>query len=343
MTKALLPALGALLGLTLALVLTLVVFGLPVADSLRLIWEGSVGSSGGWMRTAVKATPLMLMGLGMAVAWRAGMYNIGGEGQFLAGALGGAAAAKFLTAVPALALKPLVLASGFVWGGLFALIAGWLLVKRGVNVVISTILLNFVAIQLFEWALTGPLQEAKGRTPQTDRLPEAMMLFRFDRQNDLHSGVLIALIAVVVVYAILFLTPTGFRIRLAGENPQAARANRIPPGRYQLVAMALSGGLCGLAASVEFLGITGQLAKGFNQQLGFIAIPVALLGNLHPVGVGLSAVYFGGLFAGSENLARFSNFGTTVMFVIQGAAVLAYVGVRTVLERRQLAGAEVES
>lgn len=343
MRKALLPAVGALLGLTVALVLTLVAFGLPLADSLRLIWDGSLGSPGGLMRTAVKATPLMLMGLGMAVAWRAGMYNIGGEGQFLAGALGGAAAAKVLTAVPVLLSKPLVFVSGFVWGGVFALVAAWLLVKRGVNVVISTILLNFVAIQMFEWALTGPLQEAKGRTPQTDRLPEALMLHRFDRQNDLHSGVLIALVAVMVVYAILFLTPLGFRIRLSGENPRAARASRIPPSRYQLIAMAMSGGLCGLAATVELLGITGQLAKGFNQQLGFIAIPVALLGNLHPLGVGLSAVYFGGLFAGSENLARFSNFGTTVMFVIQGAAVLAYVGVRTVLERRQVKGAEVET
>lgn len=327
-----------LAGLVLVLVATIAAFGLPVVESLRLLAEGSL-TGGGVARTLVKATPLILAGLGMVIAWRTGIYNIGGEGQYLVGALLGGWVARFAAVVPALALKPLILAATFVGGAVFAGVAGLLMVKRGVQVVISTILLNFVALQFFNWAVSGPLQESKRQVPQTDRLPEALMLFRLDRQNDLHTGVFLALALVAVATVFLYRTPTGFRLRFVGENPRAARANRIEPGRHQLLAIGLSGGLCGLAAGVEYLGITGQLGYGFSQQIGFLAIPVALLGGLHPIGVLLSALYFGALFAGSENLARFSGFGTTIVFVIQGVAVIGFVGIRALVERRRPAEA----
>ncbi|MCW5943645.1 MAG: ABC transporter permease [Fimbriimonadaceae bacterium] len=323
-----------LAGLLLILIATIATFGLPVGESLRMLAEGSL-SGGGLARTLVKATPLILAGLGMVLAWRAGIYNIGGEGQYLVGALGGAWVARVGVAVPALVLKPLVLIAAFLAGGLFAALAGLLMVKRHVQVVISTILLNFVALQFFNWAVTGPLQEASRRLPQTDRVPDSLMLFRLDRQNDLHTGVFVALASVAVVTVFLFLTPTGFRLRLVGDNPRAARANRIEPGRLQLLAIGLSGGLCGLAAGIEYLGITGQLGYGFSQQIGFLAIPVALLGGLHPIGALFSGLYFGALFAGSENLARFSGFGTTIVFVIQGVAVIGFVGLRALIERRR--------
>lgn len=334
MSRAWAEAAWTLTGLVLVLVATIATFGLPVGESLRLLAEGSL-SGGGMARTLVKATPLILAGLGMVIAWRAGMYNIGGEGQYLVGALAGAWVARAVAAFPPLALKPLILVATFLGGALFAALAGLLMVKRGVQVVISTILLNFVALQFFNWSVSGPLQESKRQLPQTDRLPEALMLTRLDRQNDLHTGVFLALALVAVATVFLYGTPTGFRLRFVGANPRAARANRIEPRRHQLLAIALSGGLCGLAAGVEYLGITGQLGYGFSQQIGFLAIPVALLGGLHPVGAMLSALYFGALFAGSENLARFSGFGTTIVFVIQGVAVLGFVGIRALVERRR--------
>jgi len=326
------------IGLVLVLVLTLLAFRLPVFDSLKLIAEGAFGDKFGLSRTAIKTTPLLLTGLGMVVAWRAGMYNIGGEGQFIVGGLSGAWLAKSLIGGPLATAGPagqiLLLVVCALGGAAWAWLAGWLFVKRGVEVVISTILLNFIALQLLSWAVNGPLQEAKRQLPLTDPLPEALMLAKFDRQMDVHSGVLLALLVAVGVYVYLFLTKGGFQLRLVGENPKVARSYHINPDRTHLRAMLISGALCGLAGGVEYVGLSGQLGSGFSQQWGFLGIPVALLGGLHPLLVVLSATYFGALFAGSENLARFTTAGTTLIYVIQAAAVLGFVGLNALADRR---------
>jgi simple sugar transport system permease protein len=227
-----------------------------------------------------------------------------------------------------------VLAGCMVGGALWAGIAGWLHVKRGVQVVISTILLNFIAIQLLGYAVSGPLQEAKRVLPQSDPLPESWMLYRFSRQMDLHSGVFLALLAAAGVYIYLLFTRDGFRLRLVGDNPRVARANRIDAGAVQIRAMLLSGALCGLAGGVELTGIQGVLDTSFSQQWGFLAIPVALLGGLHPLLTVVSALYFGVLFAGSRNLASFTQGATAMIFVIQAVAVLGFVGLQAAMARR---------
>lgn len=318
-------------GLLLLLVVTLAVFRLPVVQSLRLLAVGAAGDKFGLSRTAIKATPLLLAGLGMVVAWRGGMYNIGGEGQFLLGGLGGALIARLLTTLvwlPPIGITLTILFGSLLGGAIWASIAGWLYVKRGVEVVISTILLNFVALQLLGWAVSGPLQEAKGQLPLTDPLPNAVMLYRPDRQMDLHVGVLVALVVAVLVSVLLHRTLFGFRLRLVGANPRAARANRIDAQAVQLRTLALSGALCGLAGGIEYTGIAGQLGTGFSQGWGFLAIPVALLGGLEPLGTVLSALFFGAVFAGTENLSRFTSTGTTLLYVVQGAAVLGLVALR---------------
>lgn len=329
-------ALWTVLALAGALILTIVVFGLPLGESLKLMFEGSIGDRAGWSRTLVKATPLILTGLGMAVAWRAGMYNIGGEGQFVVGALAGAAIAKLLGAPSGSGATVFILLASMVGGGLFAAVAGWLQVVRGVQAVISTILLNFCALQLLGWAVSGPLRRPDGGMPQTAPLPEGVMLPRFDRQLDVHFGLVLAVVAALLVWLYLYGTTGGFRLRLVGANASAARANRIPQGRVAVGAMALSGALCGLAGAVEYTGITGTLGIGFPQGWGFLAIPVALLGGLHPIGVLASALYFGALFAGSENLGRFTSGGATLVYVIQAVAVLAIVVVGQVRSTRRV-------
>lgn len=321
-------------GLVLALVLTLLVFGLPLGDSIRLITEGAFGSEAGFARTIVKATPLLLTSLGIVIAWRAGMYNIGGEGQFIVGGLFGAAVFKVFGDWPPALLNIAILAATALGGACYAGFAGWLQMRRGVQVVVSTILMNFIALQLLDWSVNGPLQETKHELPLTDQLPDAAMLLRFNRQTDLHSGVLLALAAAVAVYVFLYLTKAGFKIRLVGESARAARAARIEPGKVQLQAMILSGALCGLAGGVEYTGIAGQLGTGFSQQWGFLAIPVALLGGLHPIGAVLSSFYFGILLAGSENLARFSKTGSTIVYVIQAVAVFGFVGFASWMARK---------
>jgi simple sugar transport system permease protein len=160
------------------------------------------------------------------------------------------------------------------------------------------------------------------------------MLPRLDRQTDLHAGIFIAILAVVAIYVFLYLTKAGFRTRLVGEGERAARANGIPPDPVKVWAMAISGGLCGLAGGVEYLGISGQLGTSSAQGWGFLAIPVALLGGLHPFGVALAALYFGALFAGSRNLAGFTTQGTTLVYIIQAAAVLGLIALGALRYRR---------
>jgi len=329
--------LAAAAGLLAVLALTLIAFGLPVGDSLRLLTDGAFGDKFGVARTLVKTSPLLLCGLGMVVAWRAGMYNIGGEGQYVMGALLAASVFKAAPALPGPLLNVVLVLACAAGGAGFAWLAGWLYVKRGVQVVISTILLNFIAIQLLAWAVDGPLKRAKGDLPQTDALPDAAMFLKFDRQLDLHAGVFIGVIAAIALTVYLFRTRGGFQLRLVGESPTAARANRYNAPKAQLTAMAISGALCGLAASSEYLGVTGVLDTGFAQNWGFLGIPAALLGGVHPIGAVFSSLYFGALFAGSENLARYTASGQTIIYVMQAVAVLGFVGAKAWAERRAAA------
>jgi simple sugar transport system permease protein len=314
-------------GLVAILALTLAAFGLPVFDSLGLMFHGAFGDKLAITRTLVKTIPLAITAMGITVAWRAGMYNIGGEGQFVVGSLFAAVLAPWLStsAIPGWMGMLLLIIASILGGGAWGALAGWLKVKRGVEVVISTILLNFVAFQMLAWAVAGPLKDAASGTPLTAPLNEIFMLPRLDRQTDLHAGIFVAVLAVLAVYVFLYLSKAGYRTRLVGEGERAARANRIPPDPVKVWAMTISGGLCGLAGGVEYLGLSGQLGTSSAQGWGFLAIPVALLGGLHPFGVALAALYFGALFAGSRNLAGFTTQGTTLVYIIQASAVLGLI------------------
>lgn len=316
---------GGLVAFVVLLAAMLALFGQDVPATLAGIWEGAFGDKYGIGRTAARATPLILCGVGLAIAWRAGMYNIGGEGQYVLGGLGAATVFAFAPDLPPLIFAPLCLIAGVISGGAYAWIAGWLQVARGVQVVISTILLNFVAIKLLEWAVAGPLQESKGQLPQTERIPRELELWRLDRQTDLHLGILIALIAAGGFLWWLYRTRSGFETRVVGESATAARANRVPTPRRQMIAMGLSGGLCGLAGAITHLTVSPQIGIGFPEGWGFMAIPVALLGGLNPAGVAASGIAFGGLLAGTEQVGGFSDIGRPLAYLVQGLAVLAFV------------------
>ncbi len=326
------------LGLIAILMITLAAFGLPVGHSLALMAQGAFGDRLAISRTLVKTIPLAIAGMGITVSWRAGMYNIGGEGQFVAGGLMAAILGNVvargslggLIAIPGMLILSIV--GGAIWGGL----AGWLRAVRGVEIVISTILLNFVALQLLAWAVAGPLQDAGKGVPLSLELPRSAMLPRFDPQNDLHAGLFIAIAVVLATYVFLYWMKGGFVIGLVGAGERVARANRIDTDRVKINAMLISGGLCGLAGGVEYAGISGQLGTSFSQGWGFLAIPVALIGGLHPLWVALSALYFGALFAGSRNLAGFTEQGTTVIYVIQAAAVLGLIALRALPSAKPL-------
>lgn len=326
---------GVAIGLVAVLALTLAVFGLPVHESLSLLWDGALGDRFGVYRTIVKACPLVLVALGLMLAWRAGMFNIGGEGQLITGALAGAATFRLFPEVPGPILNIMILASCSAAGGAFAGLSAWMYARRGVNVVISTILLNFVAITALNYFVRGPLQEPTRSIPQTDTLSVEAMFVRLDPQSDLHAGVFVALIACVVLWVFLQLTRSGFRLRLVGSNPFAARAARIDPTAMQVKALIASGALCGLAGGVEYVGVAGYLSDGFSPGWGFLAIPVALIGGLHPIGVLAAGMFFGALIAGSKNLEAFGHGHSSIILAMQGIAVLGFVMLQEWVRRRR--------
>lgn len=342
----LMQACGYAIGFVILLTVTFLLLGVPPANALTELWKGAFGDAeSGHLyaisETLVKMTPLLLAGLGVVVAWRAGLFSIGGEGQLLMGALAATGTARICHSFPAPLITIAMIISGTAAGALWGWIAGWLRVRRNVQEVISTILLNYAALYLVGAMVGGPLQEATHTSQQSSPLPDAVLFARLlpralsnGMQTRLHVGVLIALIAVPIVSLFLFRTRSGFGLRLLGQNGEAARVARFPVDKLRLRAMLISGGLCGLAGVVELLGISTRLDANFSPGWGYTAIPVALLGGLNPVGTLVSAFLFGALTAGCGNLSRFSGVSAVLINVIQAAAVLAVVGGRAWRTRR---------
>ena len=336
---------GYTLGLIVLLTLTFLLLGIEPISALKSLWAGAIGDAENGhiyplSETLVETSPLLLTGLSIVVAWRAGLFSIGGEGQLLMGVVAATAIAKGGQNLPGPLLTFAMLLGGTLAGAGWGAIAGWLRVRRNVQEVISTIMLNYIALYFLGWMVEGPLQEKAKRIAQSDPLPNASLFAHLIPQTRLHSGVIIAFLVAIAIYLFLFYTRKGFALRVMGQNPEAARVARFPVESLRFQAMAISGGLCGLAGVIELLGVTGRLYSNFSPGWGFTAIPVALLGGLHPIGTLFSALFFGALTAGSGNLARFSGVSSVLIYVIQAVAVLTVVGARAWQAQRR--GTETE-
>lgn len=316
-----------LLSVALAVTLTAILielFGASAAVALVALVRGAVGSTTGMTESLLEAVPLLLTGLGVALAFRAHLWNIGAEGQLLMGALAGVLWGTLMAAWPSWLLLPTALAAGALAGAVWAAVAAVLRVYRAVPEVIATIMLNFVALHLVSWAVTGPLREPGQDIPRTRLLPEAALLHGVG-SGGLHAGLYVALAAVVVVSLLLFHTVSGFRIRAAGLNPEAAAAAGLPVARSLLLAFCLSGALAGLAGAVQLAGVTHRVYGGSSPGTGYTAIAVALVGGLHPVGVLLAALFFGGLVAGSNEMQRTAGVSSVIASVIQALALFLLI------------------
>lgn len=314
---AALGALGAAAGV-------LVAFGYPPGPALGALVAGSLGGPDAWVATLLKTTPLLLTGLAVALSFRCGVWNIGAEGQLYAGALAATwLATRALPDAPAAVLVPGLALAAAAAGAAFGGLAGGLRAARGVNEVISTLLLNFIAIQLVALAVHGPLQEAAAAYPQSDPLPAAARLPALGR---LHAGAAAALLMAGAAWWLLFRTPTGFRLRAVGLAPRAARFAGISPARYGVLALALAGALAGLAGALEVAGVTGRLYEGLSPGHGYTAIAVALLARLHPLGVVPAALFFGALEAGAGAMQRQAGVPSVATHIVKGVVVLLSVG-----------------
>jgi simple sugar transport system permease protein len=294
--------------------------GYDVAAALGALWRGSFGSSYAlFSATLVRATPLLLAGLAVALAFRAGVWNIGAEGQLLAGATGAIAAAALpLPGAVRLALALLfALAAGAIWA-----LPAALLRRRGVLEVISTIMLNFIALNLVGYLVRGPLQEPTHAYPQSPTIDAAARLPRVAGTR-LHLGVGIALAAAIALGIAVRRSAWGFRVRAVGANARAAAsAGLIDVSRVALQVFLVSGALAGLAGGIEVTGVTFALYEGLSPGYGYTAIAVALLARLDPLLVAPSALLFGALEAGATAMQRDAGVPAAFVTVVEGSLVL---------------------
>ena len=320
------------LGTTLLLTLG----GYDVRIALTALWTGSVGS---WYAftsaTLVRAIPLALCGCAVAIAFRAGVFNIGAEGQLLAGA---AAATAVALGIPSLGFTALLLAllAGAAGGAAWAAVAAALRTRFGVLEVISTIMLNFVALYAVSYLVRGPLQEPTHAYPQTTAFNDGLRLALVPGAGRLHFGIVIALAAVAGAGWMLRHTAAGFRLIVVGESPAAAAsAGLVSVARVTAGAFVTSGAVAGLAGAVEVQGVTYALYENISPGYGYTAIAVALLAGLDPWRVGLSALLFAALEAGAGAMQRDAGVPSTLVSVVEALLILAVVAVQA-LRRRQL-------
>ena len=318
--------LAALLVALAATVATIAAAHGDIRLALTALWQGAFGNSYALGTTLVETIPLLLTGLGVAVAFRAQMFNIGGEGQFLVGALLAAALAlEFAPArhLPSSELIPSMLLAGAVAGAAWAFVAALLRTARGVPEVISTIMLNFVAVELLSYLVNGPMERPDRSQPATSPLSDAATLPILWSGTPLHAGLIVAAVAAPVVWVMLRRTLLGFAIDIVGANPIAARLAGYSVPRTLISAMLWSGALCGLAGAVVLMDpAVGFIPEGYSPGYGYKAVAVALLGRLNVGGAVLAALLFGALEAGSENMERAAGIGHELGYVIQAVTLL---------------------
>jgi simple sugar transport system permease protein len=279
----------------------------------------------------VQSVPYIFAGLAVALGFRAGLFNIGAEGQIGVGWLVAVVVGYSLTGLPAFIHLPLAILAGAVAAGLWAGIAGLLKARTGAHEVITTIMLNYVVYRLSDWLLCGPLEKTVG-TCRTQQIAETAYLPQFlDHPVTIHWGFILALVAAALVGWFLFKTTWGYELRTVGANPDAARYGGINVGKIIVLAMFLSGCLAGMAGVVQGLGITHNIALGFQAGYGFDSIALALLGKSHPVGVTAASLLFGMLRAGAARMQSVAGVPTEIVQIIQ-ALVIVFIAAPAIIQ-----------
>ena len=330
---ALLPVLAILAALAVGAVMLIALGANPIKAFGALI-DGAFGSTNALADTVVKATPLLLVGLGICISFRGNVINIGGEGQMIAGALVATALGLAFPEWPGFLMIVVAMSAGSVGGALWGGIPGALKAYFNVNEILSTIMMNAIAVQLMNFLLSGPMidpvQASKAsQIPQTARLSKVFDLPRLVPTR-LHLGALIAVILAVLVYILLWRTTLGYRIRAVGQNPNASRYAGIDVKKQIMLALILSGAFAGLAGAIQVYGINHRMitdgsATGFTGSAGFNGIVAALFGQLHPLGTIPAAFFFGALLVGANKLQRVMQVPSALITTLNGLVVVFVV------------------
>jgi general nucleoside transport system permease protein len=332
------PLLAVALGVILGAVLILSVGANPF-EAYKAMLEGALGGGDQFGRTLEKSTPLVMGGLAVAFAFKAGLFNIGGQGQLLLGA-SFAAWAGFTFDMPAIIHIPFAILVGGLAAAVLGGLVGWLKAYRGTHEVISTIMLNFVAANLTDWltSLDGPWGDPPETNPsRLARTPLINGSAEIPHVGGLPTGFLLAVVAAVVCWWLLERTTTGFEIRTVGANRHAAKYAGIKVARITILAMGISAFLAGVGGSIETLGVVGRFEPGFNAGLGFDGITIALLARTNPLAVVPAAMLLGGMDAGASLMQSRTTVDPDIVTIIQ-AFILFFVAapivVRWIIRRR---------
>lgn len=339
---ALLPLLAVLAAFAVGAIMLVALRADPL-QAYSSLFVGAFGDLSGITQTMAKATPLLLVGLGVCIAFRGGIINIGGEGQIIVGALAATAVAVGFKDAPGAILLPASLLVGALGGAVWGGIPGILKARLGVNEILSTVMMNAIAMQLSNFLLRGPMIDPKEiaqgtRIAQSALLPRSVWLPKLVPSTLLHSGAIIALVMAVVVFIFLWRTTIGYRIRAVGLNPNAARYAGIRVPLYQALALTLGGAFAGLAGAIEVMGIQHRALEGLSGGYGFSGIVVALFGWLHPLGAIPASILFGGLLVGADAMQRTTQVPSALIDTLLGLVVLLVVSSRiwsTIRARRR--------
>ena len=335
LSGSLFPVIAVLAALLIGAIMLLILGADPLKGFGAMI-DGAFGGLRELSDTAAKAVPLLLVGVGITIAFRANVINIGGEGQIVLGALFSTGLALLVPNLPGWLLLPGVLIAGFVGGALWGAIPGALKAYFNVNEILSTIMLNIVAVQIMNFLLQGPWMdpaevERGSRIPQTTRLPHQADLPLLIKNSRLNVGLIIAIVAAVIVYVFLWRMTEGFRIRAVGFNPFASRYAGMQVQHRVVLALTLSGALCGLAGAILVFGseahrfVTDGSATGFTGSAGFNGIVAALFGGLHPIGTIPASLLFGALLVGANKLQRVVQVPAALIVALNGLIVVFVV------------------
>lgn len=282
-------------------------------------FKGIFGNLNGFCEVFVKATPLIFTGLGCAVAFRTGFFNIGAEGQFYVGALTASMVALNIQGAAGIVLA---LAAGFLAGGVWALIAAVFKAKLGISEIIVTIMLNYIAINLVGIAVRTFLMDPAGSVPQSAKFDSSVWLPQLLPPTRLHAGFILALVSVAVVWFLLEKTTVGYEIKVVGFNKRAAACNGISVMKNIVISAFLSGGLAGMAGVVEVLAIQKKLLEGISSNCGYTAVLIALMAGNHPVGVIVASVAMAAMQVGANTMQRQLGVPSAIVDILIGLVVL---------------------
>jgi general nucleoside transport system permease protein len=330
LVNAAVPVAGMVIALVIGAVLLLFLKVNPI-NAYATLFGGAFGTWSGFTQALVKATPLLLVGLGICIAFRASVINIGAEGQIIAGALMATWWPLTFRTWPGWLLIPSTIIMGFLAGSVWGFIPGLLKARLKVNEILSTVMMNAIAIQFMNLLIRSILIDPAGvkagtYLAQSERLPEQAWLVRLVPQTLLNAGAILAVLLAFVVYIFLWRTTIGYRIRAVGLNPDASRYAGINVPFYQALSLTLAGGFAGLAGVVEVLGVQHRLLEGITSGYGFSGIVAALFGGLHPLGTIPASILFGGLLVGANQMQRAVQVPSSLIDVILGLVVLFVVG-----------------